>query len=252
MFQKSVERVPSHSDFKKIQQMMAFLEKFKKKTTKVSCSSKPVIHTFTREILDIEQHLTKHASNPDFRFMVPEMKDKYNKYWGDYDNISDYVFFATLLDPQCKSRFMHIVFSQMLRAKNIDNEWSVDEIESKARAKVIDMESKLDKFFKRYLEIPNTASSSQQETPKEVVDYEDENDFFGSYLASGGVQSSSPVSELQRYLNEEPIGREEGFKVLTWWKNNAVRFPTVARMARGINLFLFQFFYIYFLNSCLV
>ena len=74
MFQKSVERIPSHSDFEKIKKMMEFLEKFKKKTEKVSCSTKPIIHTYTREILDIEQHLRKHETKPYFMHMVPEMK----------------------------------------------------------------------------------------------------------------------------------------------------------------------------------
>ncbi|CAI9278304.1 unnamed protein product [Lactuca saligna] len=82
MFQKTVGRVPSHSDFEMIKKMMEFLEKFKKKTEKVSCSTKPIFHTYTREILDIDQHLRKHETNPDFMFMVPDMKDKYDKYWG--------------------------------------------------------------------------------------------------------------------------------------------------------------------------
>nr|KAJ0203001.1 hypothetical protein LSAT_V11C500280660 [Lactuca sativa] len=234
MFQKTVGRVPSHSDFEMIKKMMEFLEKFKKKTEKVLCSTKPIFHTYTREILDIEQHLRKHETNPDFMFMVPDMKDKYDKYWGDYDTISDYVFFATLLDPQCKSKFMKVVFTQMLKAKNKDKKMSADEIESKARAKVIDIECKLDKFFKTYLERSNMTSSSQQETPEEVVNFDDENEFFGSYMTSGSFPSTSSESQLQRYLNEDPIGFDKGYDILTWWKNNAVRFPIVARMARDI------------------
>ncbi|CAI9260082.1 unnamed protein product [Lactuca saligna] len=189
MFQKTVGRVPSHSDFEMIKKMMEFLEKFKKKTEKVSCSTKPIFHTYTREILDIEQHLRKHETNPDFMFMVPNMKDKYDKYWGDYDTISDYVFFAALLDPQCKSKFMKVVFTQMLKAKNKDKKMSADEIESKARAKLYD---------------------------------------FGKF------PSTSSESQLKRYLNEDPIGFDKGYDILTWWKNNAVRFPIVARMARDI------------------
>ena len=238
MFQKTVGRVPSHSDFEMIKKMMEFLEKFKKKTEKVSCSTKPIFHTYTREILDIEQHLRKHETNPDFMFMVPDMKDKYDKYWGDYDTISDYVFFATLLDPQCKSKFMKVVFTQMLKAKNKDKKMSADEIESKARAKVIDIKCKLDKFFKTYLERSNMTSSSQQETPEEVVNFDDENDFFGSYMNSGSVPLTSSESQLQRYLNEDPIRFDKGYDILTWCKTNAVRFPIVARMARGIDLLL--------------
>ncbi|CAI9301008.1 unnamed protein product [Lactuca saligna] len=76
-------------------------------------------------------------------------------------------------------------------------------------------------------------SSSQQETPEEVVNFDDENEFFGSYMTSGSFPSTSSESQLQRYLNEDPIGFDKGYDILTWWKNNAVRFPIVARMARA-------------------
>nr|KAJ0220820.1 hypothetical protein LSAT_V11C200064340 [Lactuca sativa] len=68
---------------------------------------------------------------------------------------------------------------------------SVDEIGSKARAKVINIECKFDKFFKTYLERPNMTSSSQQEAPEEVVKFDDENKFFGKYMTSGSVPSTS-------------------------------------------------------------
>nr|KAJ0203883.1 hypothetical protein LSAT_V11C500293430 [Lactuca sativa] len=226
MFQKTVGRVPSHSDFEMIKKMMEFLENF----------------VFNKAYLpyvypgDPRHRATfrKHETNPNFMFMVPDMKDKYDKYWGDYDTISDYVFFATLLDPQCKSKFMKVVFTQMLKAKNKDKKMFVDEIESKTRAKVINIECKLDKFFKTYLERSNTTSSSQQETPEEVVNFDDENEFFGSYMTSGSFPSTSSESQLQQYLNEDPIGFDKGYDILTWWKNNAVQFPIVARMARDI------------------
>ncbi|KAL7587125.1 hypothetical protein Lser_V15G38641 [Lactuca serriola] len=144
MFHKTVGRVPSHSDFDMIKKMMEFLEKFKKKTEIVSCSTKPIFHTYARKILDIEQHLRKHETNPNFMFMVPDMKDKYDKYWGDYDTISDYI-----------------------------------------------------------------------------------------YMTSGSFPSTSSESQLQRYLNEDPIRFDKGYDILTWWKNNEVRFPIVARMARA-------------------
>ncbi|CAI9273822.1 unnamed protein product [Lactuca saligna] len=129
---------------------------------------------------------------------------------------------------------MKVVFTQMLKAKNKDKKMFADEIESKARAKVIDIECKLDKFFKTYLERSNMTSSSQQETPEEVVNFDDENEFFGSYMTSGSFPSTLSESQLQRYLNEDPIGFDKGYDILTWWKNNAVRFTIVARMARDI------------------
>ncbi|KAL4571292.1 hypothetical protein LXL04_018050 [Taraxacum kok-saghyz] len=57
-FEKDVDRVPEFKDFEEIKKTIDFIEKFKTKTEKVSCSTKPLIHQFTREILDISLHLT--------------------------------------------------------------------------------------------------------------------------------------------------------------------------------------------------
>nr|KAJ0211498.1 hypothetical protein LSAT_V11C400174300 [Lactuca sativa] len=110
---------------------------------------------------------------------------------------------------------------------NKDNKMPVDEIESKEREKVIDIKCKLDKFFKTYLERLNMTLLSQQETPEEVVNFDDKNELFGSYMTSGSVPSTSSESHLQRYLKEDPFGFDKGYDILTWWKNNAVRFPIV-------------------------
>nr|KAJ0216128.1 hypothetical protein LSAT_V11C300134060 [Lactuca sativa] len=104
---------------------------------------------------------------------------------------------------------------------------SVDEIESKARAKVIDIECKLDKFFKTYLERPNMTSSCRHETPEEV-NFDDENKFFGSYMTSESVPSTSSESQLQQYLNEDPIGFDKVYDILTWCDILGMQIFTVA------------------------
>ncbi|CAI9282170.1 unnamed protein product [Lactuca saligna] len=179
----------------------------------------------------------KDAAVESQRFLCGETPTRWNSTFellrSAYD-VKDAFLEYSHQDPQCKSKFMKVVFTQMLKAKNKDKKMSADEIESKARAKVIDIECKLDKFFKTYLERSNMTSSSQQETPEEVVNFDDENEFFGSYMTSGSFPSTSSESQLQRYLNEDPIGFDKGYDILTWWKNNAVRFPIVARMARDI------------------
>ncbi|KAL4586056.1 hypothetical protein LXL04_010687 [Taraxacum kok-saghyz] len=61
---QDVDRVPEFKDFEEIKKTIDFLENFKTKTEKVSCSTKPLIHQFTREILDISLHLTNWSLDP--------------------------------------------------------------------------------------------------------------------------------------------------------------------------------------------
>ncbi|KAL4584113.1 hypothetical protein LXL04_008703 [Taraxacum kok-saghyz] len=212
-FEKDVDRVPEFKDFEEIKKTIDFLEKFKTKTEKVSCSTKPLIHQFTREILDISLHLTNWSLDPGFVEMVPGMKEKYDKYWGDYEKMSDFVFFAVLLDPQCKSQFLLYTFREMIKYTK-EQEMTTSSIELKAREMVREIKRKMDGFFKTYLEIYDTGLSSQQQTPQQVVDCDDDNDFFGNYLSSRGVNSRMVESELESYLNEPPIKYSKNFDIL--------------------------------------
>ncbi|CAI9287964.1 unnamed protein product [Lactuca saligna] len=179
---------------------------------------------------------TKDVAVETQRFLCAETPTRRNSTFeflrSAYDVIDAFLEYS-YQDPQWKSKFMKIVFTQILKAKNKDNKMFVDEIESKPHANVIDIECKLDKFIKTYMERPNMTSSSQQETPKEV-NFEDENKLFGSYMTSGSVPSTSLKSQLQRYLKKDPIRFDKGYDILTWWKNNAMRYPIIARMARDI------------------
>lgn len=51
---------------------------------------------------------------------------------------------------------------------------------------------------------------------------------------AGGGGSSNNKTELDKYLAEEVEDNVPEFKILNWWKNNALRFPILSRMARDV------------------
>ncbi|KAL4584320.1 hypothetical protein LXL04_008917 [Taraxacum kok-saghyz] len=163
-FEKDVDRVPEFKDFEEIKKTIDFLEKFKTKTEKVSCSTKPLVHQFTREILDIQLHLRNWSMDPGFVEMVP------------------------------------------------------------AREMVRETKRKMEGFFNTYLENYNTGLSSQQQTPQQVLDCDDDNYFFGNYHSSQGVNSRMVETELEIYLNDPPIKYNKNFDILSWWKLNGLRY----------------------------
>ena len=177
-FEVDLERVPEHSDFDEIKKVMDFLEKFKTKTENVSASTKPLVHLFTREILDIELHLAKWAAKHDFPHMIIDMKDKYDKYWGDYENMSDFVFFAVLLDPTMKSKLLKYTFKEMIGYNNKDGRLTPSGIELKSLQMLRAIEMKIEKFFKTYVEKYDTGGSSQQQNSHQVIDCDEDNDFL--------------------------------------------------------------------------
>nr|KAJ0204042.1 hypothetical protein LSAT_V11C500293830 [Lactuca sativa] len=81
---------PVSEDFVTCRAMVSFLEKFKVKTELVSTTSKPLANRFFGEVCGIYKH-------------IRDMIDKYEKSWGDFENLNDYMYFATILDPRMKT-----------------------------------------------------------------------------------------------------------------------------------------------------
>nr|KAJ0188429.1 hypothetical protein LSAT_V11C900474920 [Lactuca sativa] len=85
-------------------------------------------------------------------------------------------------------------------------------------------------YFKRF----DNGGSSQQEASQKVIDVDDDNDFFGDFLCTRGSNSDPRDNEFQTYLKESIVNYKKDFSILGWWRVNAIRFPTVARMAKDI------------------
>ena len=66
--------------------------------------------------------------------MVDDMVKKYNRYWGKFDELNDYMYFATILDPTMKQNLVSHGFKKMLEY-NMSSESSLsdDDLNSKVR-----------------------------------------------------------------------------------------------------------------------
>nr|KAJ0222076.1 hypothetical protein LSAT_V11C200066970 [Lactuca sativa] len=104
-YERDLSRVPKNYDFEVVTEMVKFFEKFKTKIELVSATSKPLVNLFIREFLDVDIHLRNWSTKPMFLEMVENMKTKYDKYWGAYNKMNDFMYFAVLLDPTTKSHF---------------------------------------------------------------------------------------------------------------------------------------------------
>ncbi|KAJ9557436.1 LOW QUALITY PROTEIN: hypothetical protein OSB04_012050 [Centaurea solstitialis] len=230
-YEKDLGRVPEHSDFNAIKDM--FLEKFKTKTDTVSSTSTPLVHLFIWEVLDVDMHLRNFSTKVSFLEMVKDMRAKYDKYWGSYDKMNDFMYFGVLLDPTMKSDFLLHSFKTILGY--MDNSMTNSGKELKARQMVREIEMKMEKLFRIYMERFDNGGPSQQESSQIVVACDDyDNDFFGDFLNTGGRNSNPVDNELRSYLKETRASYKKNFDILGWWKVNAIRFPIVARMAKDI------------------
>nr|KAJ0217966.1 hypothetical protein LSAT_V11C300128000 [Lactuca sativa] len=98
-FARDLNRVPQCTDFEVIEDVIMFLEKFKIKTKMLLASSKALVQTVLREIIDVDQHLETYSTKVHLCHMIPFMHTKYNKYRGSIENLNDFHKFCRIIGP---------------------------------------------------------------------------------------------------------------------------------------------------------
>ncbi|KAK1419507.1 hypothetical protein QVD17_28679 [Tagetes erecta] len=191
-----------------------------------------------REILDVDKHLREWGVHLQFCVIAGAMREKYDKYWGKYDKLNDFKYFAVLMDPTMKSDFLEHCFTKMIMYEiTKENPMSPKTIKDKASGMVVDVVKRLHFLFKTYKErfdkVENN-SASQESHNEEVVECDSGNDFLAKYLNVEESNSAATETELKRYLQEPRDTFTKRFDILMWWKQNAIRYPIISRMAKDI------------------
>nr|KAJ0207413.1 hypothetical protein LSAT_V11C500286060 [Lactuca sativa] len=220
---------PVEEDFKICRAMVGFLEKFKVKTDIISTSTKPMTH----QICDVYKHIRDWVSTPQFCLNRKDMIDKYEKYWGDFEKLNDFLYFAIVLNPRLKFEFLQQDFEKLIRLKNTEEPPILNsEVTLKAKALIQGIEKKTENFFNFYkAKFDNTESSQiQTRAHEDVVMFDDENDFMGDLIVQADYPSTSTETELTRYLNERSLKYNKDFDILLWWKPNASLYPILAHI----------------------
>nr|KAJ0197933.1 hypothetical protein LSAT_V11C700376070 [Lactuca sativa] len=146
--------------------------------------------------------------------------------------MNDFMYFAVLLDPTTKTHFLLHAFKKMIGY--MEPSLTLASMDIKARQMVREVENRMENLFMTYLERLDSGGSSQQEASQIAIDVDDDNDFFGDFLCTGGSNSDPTDNELRTYLKENIVNYKKDFSILGWWRVNAIRFPTIARMAKDI------------------
>ncbi|GKA51565.1 zinc finger BED domain-containing protein RICESLEEPER 2 [Tanacetum coccineum] len=191
------------------------------------------------EILDIDKHLRYEATKPEFCHMVVEMVKKYNKYWVKFDELNDYMYFATILDPTMKQHLVSHGFKHMLEYNMYSESPLPDDVlNGMVREMLKEVVKRIGVLFQTYKTrfdtVVSKSSSKKSKNQQSCKSYVGENDFLDDFL---NLEESSFIkmdSELTRYLSEPRIRFTSDFDILEWWKINAPRFPIVSRMAKDI------------------
>ena len=156
--------------------------------------------------------------------MAQLMLLKFDKYWQD---MSEILGVACIFDPKYKKKFIEYYFSMVYGGVK---ELYVGKVVTLCRELVEEYQLKFSPTV--YCFDYTGSSSSTRSTGDSYKKATKWMTGFDDYVNNGDC--AVVADELDSYLDEKVIPRMEDFNILSWWKTNANRYPTLARIARDI------------------
>ncbi|WOG89303.1 hypothetical protein DCAR_0208540 [Daucus carota subsp. sativus] len=169
--------------------------------------------------------------------MARRMKEKYDKYWDNIDNINFLLYVAVLLDPRKKMQYVEFSFAQIY----------VEDREKQILMKE-KVKNTLDALYRDYVRLQvqdivytgtkgkNSTSGTFGTTPMVIDDDQDDADLemdFQRHLEAEETKENK--SEIDIYLSDGvERGVTDDFDVLLWWKSNSTKFPILSYVAKNV------------------
>ncbi|XP_050217897.1 zinc finger BED domain-containing protein RICESLEEPER 2-like [Mercurialis annua] len=236
--------IPDAQDWEMVRKFADCLSHFYSVTLRISGSLYVTADMHFQEICDLNVVLCDMIESDDteVKTLGEKMKTKFDKYWGDPEKMNKLIFFAYIFDPSSKLEGMEY---------NLKIMFGPEKGGSLFKSVVDELTILCNEYFSLYECGGNNVScmSSQSELTQPQG-----GNVLASSVSSSAITrkpasvskarfkqhrkemgaSSSRKSELEVYLNEDLVEDGDELEVLTWWKQNAHRFPILSKLARDI------------------
>lgn len=226
----------SVDDWKVAETLCRYLKYFFDVANVLTCPCYPTANVFFPEVANIQTELTNASMSQDpiVRDLTKPLKDKFDKYWNDCCLV---LAMAVVMDPRFKLKLVEFIFSKVLVQNQNAEKW----------IGIVDYA--LRDLFLQYTMETLTLSETFDEDGSidiSITDTHPEEHHGEIYLTTGDglsdfdvyiseISENEPTkSELDRYLEEELSPKSQEFDVLSWWRLNKYRYPTLSKMACDI------------------
>ncbi|KAM0001748.1 putative HAT dimerization domain, ribonuclease H-like superfamily, hAT-like transposase, RNase-H [Helianthus debilis subsp. tardiflorus] len=218
----SFQTSPSEEEWVRVEIITRLLKPFYEITTLFSGSSYPTSNLYFHHVWRIRLYIKKEMCNVDqvISGMAKDMKEKFDKYWKSYSMI---LSFAAILDPRYKVKLVEYCFSK--------HNMTFKEREENLKRIVDGMHKLYDKEYN--IQSRAMHDSLIPESSNVSGNMLDELDGFDTFQSQYKVVDNEK-SQLTLYLEEPSVDRKVELDVLQYWKDNQVRYPKLAVMARDI------------------
>lgn len=222
-----VRGLPTDDDWDYARQFLPFLKLFYDATLKVSGSSYVTCNDMAKDVYGIYMMIDKYCGDEDrsLQETAKRMKIKFNKYFGNVNNINLTWFIACILDPRHKMEYV---------------KWMINKVYDGNRVETLrDRVTKsLTLLFEQYRTSTCPQSNMRLKGTRTVnvsmslvvgADI-----MTAMYLSQTGQEYVEEKSELDKYLEEGCERYSSTFDILNWWKVNSSRYPILSSIARDI------------------
>uniref|UniRef100_A0A5B7B8J3 Putative zinc finger BED domain-containing protein DAYSLEEPER n=1 Tax=Davidia involucrata TaxID=16924 RepID=A0A5B7B8J3_DAVIN len=221
---------PSMEDWKQVETLCIYLKLLFDTANLLNTTTVLTTNTFFHEAWKIQLELARAATSEDpfISSLTKPMQEKFDKYWKDCCLV---LSIAVVMDPRFKMKLVEFSFSKIYGD------------DAATYIKIVD--EGIHELFLEYVALPLPLTPTYvEESNGGIVKPEDPQG--GSLILNDGLgltdfdvyimetTSQQSRSELDQYLEESLLPRVHEFDVISWWKLNKLKYPTLSKMARDI------------------
>ncbi|CAL9015309.1 unnamed protein product [Prunus brigantina] len=222
---------PTSLDWDNTKVFVKFLKKFYDATLRFSASKTVSSNAPLHEICSFLEEIDTMMNVDDVVMckIATMMKRKFDKYWGNVNNINKLFFVAVILDPRYKMEYVKFCLGDLVSDENGVNDMSLE------------IKTLLHNLYDYY----------RKQNPAAAQVFHGNVESEGSLHVNNDVTKSSRLqkflksrrdkdvveirNEIDKYLLEPPVNlTNDEFKLLDWWKENATKFPILSNVAKDV------------------
>ncbi|RVX04653.1 putative AC transposase [Vitis vinifera] len=217
--------VPSEEEWNMAKEICGKLKLFYNITELFSGRNYPTANTFFIKVCEIKEALYDWliCSNDVVKTMASSMLQKFDKYWSGCHIV---MAIAAIFDPRYKIKILEFYFPLMYGSE------ASNEIE-----KICGMCYELLSEYQSKSNLGQKTSSYGTSSGSTLLELNyDEQDPLSKFdlFVHSTIGESHTKSELDYYLEESILPRNSNFDVLSWWKTNGIKYPTLQMIVRDI------------------
>ncbi|XP_050215723.1 zinc finger BED domain-containing protein RICESLEEPER 2-like [Mercurialis annua] len=206
-------------EWKKVEEICKLLHSLHNAAKAIFEAKQPTAHICLRDLQEVHASLVK-ASIVSDDFISPiarKMLERLDKY---LKNMFLILAIATVMDPQCKMKYLEFSFAGHGANDGIFDSTNVPTT----------IQSLYDDYSTNLLQTSKRKADSISRDPDSGCD--DNSDLLQKYEQSAKDDNRPLKSELDLYLEEGVLPWSQNFDILGWWRGERPKYPVLSRLAR--------------------